>query len=178
MADRDKREESGQDEKEEVFEERLVTPERVRVWEDSFKKLCISIDGREFRDLRVRRAFPLSGKADYVSFQNKDGRETVLLARARELDEESREVLERALARMYYVATITRVDSVTERMGVSQWQVRTDRGYALFEVVDRETIRRLPGGRVVLSDADGNRFEIRAVSELDERSQKLIRSEI
>ena len=178
MADREKHEESRQDEREEVFEERLVTPERVKVTEDSFRKLCITIDGREFKDLRVRKVFPLSGRAGYVSFQNKDGKETVMLAHPHKLERESREILEQALERMYYVATIIRVDSVTERMGVSQWQAQTDRGYAVFEVVDRQTIRRLPGGRVVLSDADGSRFEIKDVSELDERSQNLIRSEI
>ena len=177
-ADREKQKESEQDEREEVFDERLVTPERVKVWEDTFKKLCVTIDGKEFKDLRVRRVFPLSGKADHVSFLNKDGKETVMLAHPHKLEGKSREILEQALERMYYVATINRVDSITEKMGVGQWQVQTDRGYAVFEVVDRRTIRELPGGRLVLSDADGNRFEIKDVSELDERSQNLIQSEI
>ncbi len=178
MADRKKHEGSRLDEREEVFEERLVTPERVRVWEDSYRKLCIAVDEKEFKDLRACRVFPLSEKADYVSFQNKDGKETVMLAHPHKLEEKSREVLERALGRMYYVATITRVDSITEKMGVGRWEVQTDRGYAVFEVVDRRTIRRLSGGRVALSDADGNRFEIKDVGELDERSQNLIYSEI
>ena len=178
MADREAQGEPKHEEKEEVFGERLVTPDRVAVWEDGLGKLCIRIDGKEFRDLRARKVFPLTGKADYVSFQNKDGKETVMLTRPQKLDAKSREVLEHALGRMYYVATITRVDSITERMGVSQWQVQTDRGYAIFEVVDRRTIRRLRGGRVALSDADGNRFEIADVNGLDERSRKLIDSEI
>jgi hypothetical protein len=79
---------------------------------------------------------------------------------------------------MYYVAHITRVDSITEKMGVGHWKVMTDRGYAAFEVVDRRNIRRLPGDRVVIADADGNRFEIEDTTELDERSQRLIFSEI
>ena len=63
-------------------------------------------------------------------------------------------------------------------MGVSEWEVKTDRGYAKFEVVDRtEHIRKLPGGRVMIVDADGNRFEIEDVSRLDERSQTLVRTE-
>jgi len=48
----------------------------------------------------------------------------------------------------------------------------------MFEVVDRNRhIRRLPGDRVMIVDADGNRFEIPNVTELDERSQALVRSE-
>jgi hypothetical protein len=160
-----------------VFEERLVTPERVRVWSDEFRKLCIAVDGKEFRDLTVRKVFPLSGKADYVSFLNKNGRETVMLAHPHRLDPHSREALAHALGRMYYVATITRVDSIAEKRGVSTWQVQTDRGYAVFEIPDSEMIRRMPGGRILLVDADGNRFEIADVNALDERSRHLIESE-
>lgn len=178
MGDKEKHKESGRDFREEVFEERLVTPERVKIREDSFKKLSITIDGREFKNLRVRKVFPLSARADYVSFQNKDGKETVMLAHPHKLERKGRAILEHALGRMYYVATINRVDSITEKMGVSQWQVQTDRGYAVFEVVDRRTVRRLSGGRVTLSDADGNRFEIKDVAQLDERSRNLVRSEI
>ena len=180
MADTDtpKHEKDEKEEKAEVFEERLVTPERVRVWEDDLKKLCITIDGKDFPDLHARKVFPLSGKAGYVSFLNKDGKETVMLARPRKLDGESRKVLEHALGRMYYAATIERVHSITEKMGVGHWQVETDRGHASFEVVDRQTIRRLPDGRIVMADADGNRFEIRDVEMLDDRSRKLVESEI
>ena len=178
MSDTKRQEAPEKEQKEEVVEEDLVTPDRARVWEDSLGRLCISVDGREFTDLRVRRIFPLTKKADYVSFLDKDGKETVMLAHPRKLDKASREVLDRALERMYYVATITRVDSITERMGISQWQVQTDRGYARFEVVDRLTIRKLQGGRVALTDADGNRFAIKNIAALDPRSQDLIHSEI
>jgi len=45
-------------------------------------------------------------------------------------------------------------------MGVTNWETQTDHGYATFEVVDREYIRKLPGGRYIIADADGNRFEL------------------
>ena len=158
--------------------ETLVEPDRVRVWEDEFKRLCVSVDGEERQDVRVRRVFPLSGKADYVSFMNRKGKEMAMIADPRELDPDSRGALAQALGRMYYVAGITRVDSIREKMGVGHWKVQTDRGYAQFEVADRSNIRRLPGGRYVIMDADGSRFEIEDVSLLDARSQALIFSEV
>ena len=156
----------------------LVQPERVRLWQDDFRRLHISVDGREYEDVRAVRAFPVSGKADYVSFVNKEGKEVAFLARAHELDKESRRVLTDALQKMYYVAKITRIFSLTETMGVAHWQVMTDRGYATFEVADREHIRTLPAGRFLITDADGNRFEIEDATALDPRSQTLLRSEI
>ena len=156
----------------------VVEPHRVRVREDAFQKLCVSVDGEERTSVRVRKVFPLSGKADYVSFLSEKNKEVALVANPHNLDKDSRSALDAALARMYYVAKIQRVDSVKEKMGVGQWKVMTDRGYAAFEVVDRRNIRKLPGRRVVIADADGNRFEIEDVAKLDQRSQNLVFSEI
>ena len=151
-----------------------VEPERMRVWEDSLRRLCISVDDKEYTNLRPRRVFPLSGKANYISFLDDKGKEVALLTRPRKLDKESREALDEALGRMYYVAKITRVDSINEKWGVSHWEVETNRGYAAFEVADRSSIRRLGRGRIMVTDADGNRFEIEDLSQLDEHSQALV----
>jgi len=156
----------------------VVEPQRVRVWEDAFHVLYVSVDGKEFANVRAVRAFPLSGKADYVSFLDENNREVALLAHPHKLDRDSRRTLDRALERMYYIAKIRRIERITEKMGVAHWQVLTDRGYAAFEVVDRQNIRRLGGGRYLVVDADGNRFEIEDISRLDPRSQLLVQSEI
>jgi len=155
----------------------VVEPARVRVWEDAFHRFHVSLDGEEFTDVRAVRTFPVSGKADYVSFLDEGGKEVVLLKHPHKLDKASRAALHKAFEKMYYVPVITCVYSITEKMGVTNWQVMTDRGYASFEVVGREHIRRLPERRFLITDADGNRFEIKDVLELDERSQTLIRSE-
>ena len=155
-----------------------VRPEQVKVWQDAFQVLHVSVDGEEFHDVRPRRLFPLSGKADYVSFMAQSDKEAVLLVHPHKLDRESRKCLEKALGRMYYVARILRVDEITEVMGVSLWRVQTDRGYATFEVVDRQShIRRIPPGRYLISDVDGNRFEIDDITRLDDRSQNLVAHE-
>ena len=166
----------------EAFPESPVSAERVRIWEGADRKLCIEIDaGKEteatLEGLIARRVFPLSGKADYVSMQGKKAKEKVLLSHPAKLDKKSRHILETALECMYYVAKITRIDSIEETWGVSHWQVETDRGYASFEVVDRSKIRKIGRGRLVITDADGNRFEVADVDQLDEKSQALVFSE-
>jgi len=156
----------------------LVQPEQVRLWVDAFHILHLSVDGKEFADLHARRAFPLSKTVDYVSLLDEKDKEVALLAHPHKLDKVSRAALEKALDRMYYVARILRVDEIKETMGVTHWQVQTDRGYAAFEVVDLHHVRKLPDGRYLIADADGNRFEIEDIQRLDSRSQKLIQSEI
>jgi hypothetical protein len=156
-----------------------VSAERVRVWEDDRHVFHVSVDGQVTDRVRPRRAFPISSRADYVSFLDETDKEACLLACPHRLDKESRKALEHALARTYYAPKILRVDSITEMMGVSTWQVLTDRGYASFEIVDRQHhIRSLPSGRYLLTDADGNRFEIEDLNALDQRSQNLVQSEV
>jgi hypothetical protein len=154
-----------------------VEPEQVRVWEDAFHILHVRVNDAEYHDVRAVRVFPISGRADYVSFLDEKGKEVALLARPHKLDKESQRALEKALGRMYYVAKILRVDHISDTMGVTHWQVLTDRGYAAFEVVDRQNLRKLPRGRFIIVDADGNRFEIEDINELDSRSQAWVFSE-
>ena len=154
-----------------------VEPARVSVREDEFAVLHVTVDGTPREAARAVLAFPISGKADYVSFLDADGEEIALVAHPHELDEASRRAVSKGLERMYYVPRIRRIDSIKETWGVTHWEVLTDCGYASFEVVDREHIRRLSGERFLIQDADGNRFEIEDASQLDPQSRKLIYSE-
>ena len=147
------------------------------MWEDVFHSLNLAVDGKDFNDVRVVMAFPISRKADYVCFLDANGEELALLTSPEELDSESRKVLDVFLARHYHVPRISRIDSIRETWGVTHWCVMTDCGYAELEVADRENIRKLPGNRYIILDADGNRFEIENAALLDSRSQALLRGE-
>jgi len=156
----------------------LITPDRVRLREDEFHVLHVSVDSVEFHDVTPRRVFPLSGKADFVSFIGEGDKEVVLLSHPNRLDTDSRSCLAKALGRMYYTPKILRVDEISEAMGVGQWKVLTDHGYAVFEVAERNRhIRTFPNGRYVISDVDGNRFEIENVDQLDAKSRSVVDSE-
>lgn len=155
-----------------------VGPECVRVWEDDLCVLHVSVNGEEFHDVRPRRVFPVSGKAPYVSFVAEKDAEVALLTTPRGLDKESRRVLDRALLHMYYTPKILEVHDVSETMGVSLWHVQTDQGYATFEISDRQRfIRLLSGGRYIITDVDGNRFEIEDIEKLDKKSQARVHHE-
>jgi hypothetical protein len=155
-----------------------VESSRVRIWRDAFCLLHVAVDGQDHADMRPRRVFPISGRSPCVSFMNDKSEEVLLLRDPDRLDADSAAALATALSRVYCAAQIREVYDITEAMGVSLWVVMTDRGYATFEVVDRERhIRLLPNGRFLITDADGNRFEIPCVSDLDERSQRLVETE-
>ena len=149
----------------------LVCPEDLKVWENPFRKLCISVQGEEHSNVRARRAFPLSDKAEYVGFIDKDSQEVALLAEPRRLDKESRRALEDALERAYCVAKILRVFEVRFVKIPYKWRVETDRGYVEFKVSNRHRqLRKMTDGGMVITDDEGNRYEIDDIASLDPES--------
>jgi len=157
----------------------IVAPDRIRIWRDEFLHLHVQLDGEtEHVDVKPAPAFPVSGAANYVSFLDTDDEEVLLLKDPDGLDPDSRRVLEEELGRAYFVPKITYVYQIEDSHGAARWEVDTDRGYRMFDVRDREDVRVIGGTRVLLQDADGNRFEVEDLNQLDERSRGLVDKEI
>jgi hypothetical protein len=152
---------------------------RVRIWRDEFRRLHVLVDGKtEHVDLRPAPVFPISGVASYMSFLDEKDREAVLLRDPSGLDCESREALTEELSRAYFVPKITCIYEIEDAHGAARWEVETDRGYRIFDVRDREDVRVLSGGRLLLQDADGNRYEVEDMNALDERSRRILDGEV
>ena len=157
----------------------IVEPARVRIWRDSFRRLCVTVkDHATYLDLRPARVFPVSEAAQLVSFLGIEDREALLLRSTCGLDAESHEVLEEEMTRAFFVPRITHIYEIEDAHGAARWEVETDRGYRLFDIRDREDVKVIEGRRVLLQDADGNRYEVVDVNDLDERSYRLIDQEI
>ncbi len=157
----------------------IVEPSRVRIRRDDFRRLCVRLDdGPEFVDVRPAPAFPVSGAAGYISFLDADDKEVLLMAGTEGLDPDSRQCLEDELDRVYFVPRILRIYDIEDAHGAARWEVETDRGYRMFDVRDREDVRVVEGSRILLQDADGNRYEIPDLFALDERSRRLVDGEI
>ncbi|HUT74649.1 MAG TPA: DUF1854 domain-containing protein [Armatimonadota bacterium] len=160
------------------YREEILSPERVRLRRDQFRHLRLLVDSeREFADVRVAAAYPISQRANFVGFLGERGREVALIRDPERLDPESRLLLEEELARVYFTPCITRIYRVEETFGASRWEVETDRGFTIFELADREQIRTLADGRILIQDVEGTRFEIPDPGALDPASQAVLDSE-
>jgi hypothetical protein len=158
---------------------RIVPANEVKIWRDEFRRLHVQvIGGEEFVDVRPAPVFPVSQTANFISFLDTKDKEALLLRDLGKLEEESRKLLVEELGRAYFVPRIIRIYEIEDAHGASRWEVETDRGYRMFDIRDREDVRVIRKTRVLLQDADGNRFEIEDVTKLDEKSQQLLETEI
>lgn len=125
-------------------------------------------------DVRLRRSFPWSRRAGFVSVRDAEGKELMLIESLEPLDPGRRKTIEAWLDSSSFVPRIVGVEDVDVRFGYQQWKVRTDRGPAEFRVQEREDIRFLPDGRFRIKDADGTVYEMVSLSQLDEPSRRAV----
>jgi len=124
--------------------------------------------------VQIRRAFPWSAEAEYVSVRGEDKKEILLIDRVDRHDEPVRRIIREELERHYFIPRVRKVFRILEEFEVGIWEVETDRGRTTFRVRTRESVRLLGTNRAMIEDADGNFYEIPDLDELDPKSQDAI----
>ena len=147
----------------------ILAPERVRLFYDEFEDLCLQLEDGAGQPVSPKHVFPLSSPDRFVTLADREGIEIGVISDTSTLDEASRRALAAELERDYFSTQITRVLSMTAgHRHIQEWEVETDRGPRTFEIRShRHDIKNLGGGRVLIKDADGNRFEIPNYRDLD-----------
>ncbi|MDR1734220.1 MAG: DUF1854 domain-containing protein [Oscillospiraceae bacterium] len=125
--------------------------------------------------LEPRRLFPTSGLTRYITLLDKDGNEQAVIRDLDRLLPDAKAVIENALAEYYRIPRITRFIKTEEKFGIWMWTVDTTHGEHTFEIRHHlSSVKPLYDGRVLIKDANDNRYEIPDVNALDKKSKKMI----
>ncbi len=130
-------------------------------------------DDRSYLKVRAVRAFPLTELNDYIGlFDAIAGREIGMLRSLRELDPQTRHLIQVEINKRYFIPKIARINHAKREFGSVYWDVETDRGQREFVMRGiRDSMHEIEPGRYLVIDIDGNRFEVPQVGELDTRSR-------
>jgi len=109
--------------------------------------------------------------------RDEDGREMGVVEDVEQLEDESKEEVHRELENEYFTSRVVAISSVRSRHGVTTWDLVTERGNRQIHVKDRTDIRKLPEGRIVLTDVHGMKFDIPDIAQLDRRSRAFLGAE-
>ena len=134
--------------------------------------------GFVYKPLVVQRAFPLTQSDHFIVLRNTEGGELGLIRNISDLDSESKKVLATRLDILYFTPKIIQVSSIKKTQAFSTWYVETDRGPIEFEGLRNHEIRALDGGRILIWDADGNRYDIPDYRKLDPASRAIVETQI
>ncbi|MFH1007489.1 MAG: DUF1854 domain-containing protein [Candidatus Latescibacterota bacterium] len=155
----------------------LLDPTKLRVLVDEFGDLEVQFEEKVYPKVQALRAFPISTADRFIVLWDEDGEEIGMIEDPGALDAASGKVLADELERRYFIPRITRVNRIDESYEMPRWEVETNRGARHFELQTRQDARRLGGGRVLIRDADGNRYEIPNLARLDAASRAIVEAE-
>ena len=131
--------------------------------------------GEKFYELELHRMFPITGLTKYIALMDSEGNEIAVIRDINDLLPESREVVENCLREYYMIPRITKFIKMSEKFKIWMWTAETDKGVYTFEIRNHITaVKPLYDGRVLIKDANDNRYEIPDVKLLDKKSLKMI----
>lgn len=147
----------------------------MRLFYEPEGKLRLEVEDRCWLHVRPSWASPLSHPGRYLGLLDGKEKEILMIDDPSQLDEANRAILTDELNRRYLTAKVLRIIKAATEFGVTYWKVDTDRGEKEFVTQSlQENAQWMGPDQLLLIDVDGNRFEIRSVEGLDQRSQELL----
>ena len=117
-------------------------------------------------------AFPLSHPREYIVLRDGSEKEIGVVRNLEELPEASAVLVREQLHRRYFLPRITQIYSITERFGSSVWELETDRGRCSVTTKQmNEAVAEIESGRYIITDVEGNRYEVQSLNDLDRDSR-------
>ena len=160
-------------------EVQFLDPKLVKISRNQFAEMEAELpDGSVHAPVEPVRTFPLTQPDQYISLLDADQNELGLIEDINQLQQADRTVLAEELEKCYFMPKITKIHTLEGRFGVTQWEVETGSGAAFFDLRSRNDIASLDGGRVLIKDIDGNRYEIVNYHQLDPKSVALLETQI
>jgi len=157
---------------------RYLDPEQVRVFRTDNGQVRATIaDERSIIAPRFLRASPLRDPDRYISIREADpnGKEVGLLRNWRRLDRESRDLVQGELDRRYMYPVLRRIVSTKHIFHMAICVFETDRGVREVTLRDiRDNVIYLGASRILITDAEGNRYDIPSFEALDPNSRALL----
>lgn len=133
-------------------------------------------DGTVYDELEPRRLFPHTDLDHYITIIDENENEIAFIRDINDVDKVSREAILSCFDGFYMIPKINQVVGVQDKFGSLKLSVMTERGYVEFRIRNRHSdIKMLRGTRrVLIRDANDNRYEIPNFDDLDKRSQKML----
>jgi hypothetical protein len=163
------------------LELRYLDPEEVRVWRgEDGRVYCTVADELTVLTPMFIRSHPLNDLDRYISIRGVEpkersvamGKEFGLLRNWHGLDPDSHRLVEAELERRYLHPKVIAILSVRDYSGVQVCLFDTDRGLREVTLRDvRDNVVYLDGSRLLITDAEGNRYDIEDATALDPDSQ-------
>lgn len=112
--------------------------------------------------VKTRRCFPLGAPGRFISVRDGSDQEIGIIPDLMDLPPEWRSWIEDDLSMRYFMPVVKSIVSLKQRWGGLEWRLETDRGGR--KVITKrihDCVSEVDQGRYLMTDVDGNRYELR-----------------
>jgi len=125
--------------------------------------------------IAVHRCFPFTQPEQFLSIRDEEQNELGLVRSLSDLSEEAAALLREQMDLRYFLPQIIKVNSIKDEYGYSYWDVVTDKGGCRFTCrTGGNTVAKPSENRLMVTDINGNRFELADITKLTPKEMKMI----
>lgn len=136
------------------------------------------IAAEHYDRIRVVRSFPFTDRNKYISIRTIDEKSKeigMIKDLAADVTPETRQMLEEQMDIRYFTPVIKKINNIKDEYGHAYFDVETDQGPCKFVIyMNSSSVVNLSDVRLLISDLDGNRFEIPDYTKLSARELKML----
>ena len=170
-------EEALKKESEELLQMRFLTKDNASFARTEGGFLSLKIDDKEYSRVGVYLTFPLTNPDEFISIREADekAKEIGIIEKLAQLPKEQQEMIREQIRLRYFMPVINKVLDVKDEYGYAYWHVMTNFGACRFTTqMSGDAVISLSDSRLMVTDIDGNRYDIPDITKLDRKSFRRI----
>ena len=137
--------------------------------------ISLDFNGKHYERIQVIRLFPFTDANHYISIRTVESRskEIGLITDLDDMKDDVKDMLNKQLMLHYFTPVITKIIDIKDEYGYAYFHVLTDKGECKFAInMGSNAVAKLSDTRIIISDLDENRFEIKDVTKLSAKEQR------
>ena len=170
-------EEAMRKESEELLLMKFLTSENARFSRTEGGFVSLKTVDKEYTRVGVYLTFPLTNPEEFISIREADekAKEIGMIEKLSQLEPDQQEMIREQIKLRYFIPVIIKVMDVKDEYGYAYWHVQTNFGVCRFTTrMSGDAVVSLSDSRLMVTDIDGNRYEIPDHTKMDPHSQRLL----
>lgn len=156
-------EEALKKESEELLEMRFLNKENAQFSRTDGGFVSLKTKDKEYDRVGVYLTFPLTNPEEFISIREADekAKEIGIVEKLSVLSKDQQDMLREQIKLRYFMPVITKVLDIKDEYGYAYWNVITSFGACRFTTqMSGDAVVSLSDSRYLVTDIDGNRYEI------------------
>ena len=158
-----------------LLELRYLTRENAKFERTPGGFVKLTYKDKTYDRVGVYRTFPVTQPEEFISIReaNEKAREIGVIEKLSDLDPEQAKMLKEQLDLRYFTPEITKVFDIKTEYGYGYFHVMTTYGECRFTIHNGgSSVVSLTDTRIIITDLDGNRFEVPDIMKLTVAERK------